>query len=377
MIMTLESIAMKETASFSALLSWLGKTPFHNLVVEPCLAELSLLCNFLDQWHASLITADSINIGLEIHHGPKIALDISIFGDQGLLSIPSINYPAFATNWLDFIGETGLRNCFSPHFVVEFDYQASGYCLMGLFVKCGLDTLSLEALMSSIEYYAKSRRIDLEKPLSSLASDEDMNAIRLIVEQLGMPCMIGFVDRGKCGIKLIIPIGLDKLTQCYDFCLMHYSSLIIHEMKSPDSFEAMLKNLLEHNKMIRISLDYDLEEGRLSEKLAFECFPFSKADKTQGQAVKDHSANSKYSLEFDSYFRGYAASMNMESNLPYGQKFISFNLVDERIMFLEHVHRKLTLSFSASEVKDYIMLRSLIPPGSETMSPPSSVHSEA
>jgi hypothetical protein len=377
MIMTLESIAMKETASFSALLSWLGKTPFHNLVVEPCLAELSLLCNFLDQWHASLITADSINIGLEIHHGPKIATDISIFGDQGLLSIPSINYPAFATNWLDFIGETGLRNCFSPHFVVEFDYQASGYCLMGLFVKCGLDTLSLEALMSSIKFYAQSRRIDLEKPPLSLASDEDMNAIRLIVEQLGMPRMIGFVDRGKCGIKLIMPIGLDKLTQCYDFCLTHYSSLIIHEMKSLDSFEAMLKNLLEHNKMIRISLDYDLEEGRLSEKLAFECFPFSKADKTQDKVVKDHSAYSKYPLAFDSYFRGYAASMNMESNLPYGQKFISFNLVDERIMFLEHVHRKLTLSFSASEVKDYIMLRSLIPPGSGTMSPLSSVHSEA
>ena len=375
--MTLESIAMKETASFSALLSWLGKTPFRNLVVEPCLADLSLLCNFLDQWHVSLITANSIAIMLEIHHGPRIAADVSIFGDQELLSIASINYPSFATNWFGFIGETGLRKCFSPHLIVELDYQDSGYSLMGLFVKCDLDTLSLEALMSSIEFYAQSRRIDLEKSPSSLASNEDMNAIRLIVEQLGMPRVIGFVDRGKCGIKLIIPIGLDKLTQCYDFCLMHYSSLIIHEMKSPDSFEAMLKNLLEHNKMIRISLDYDLEEGRLSEKLAFECFPFSKADKTQGQAVKDHSANSKYSLEFDSYFRGYAASMNMESNLPYGQKFISFNLVDERIMFLEHVHRKLTLSFSASEVKDYIMLRSLIPPGSGTMSPLSSVHSEA
>jgi hypothetical protein len=231
--------------------------------------------------------------------------------------------------------------------------------------------------MSSIEFYAQSRRIDLEKPPLSLASDEDMNAIRLIIEQLGMPRMIGFVDRGKSGIKLLIPIGLDKLTQCYVFCLTHYSDLIIHEMKSLDCFEAMLKNLLERNKTIRISLDYDLEEGRLSEKLAFECFPFSKAHTTQDKAGKDHPANSKCPLAFDSYFRGYAASMNMESSLPYGQKLVSFNLVEEQINFLEHFHRKLTLSFFASEVKDYIMLRSLIAPGSGTMSPPSTVHSEA
>jgi len=170
---------------------------------------------------------------------------------------------------------------------------------MGLFVKCDLDTLSLEALMNSIEFYAQSRRIDLGKTPSSLASDEDMNAIRLIVQQLGMPRVIGFVDRGKISIKLLIPIGLDKLTQCYDFCLTHYSGLIIHEMKSLVLFEAMLTNLLERNKMIRISLDYDLEEGRLSEKLAFECFPFSKAHATQDKAGRAHSVNSKYTLPFD------------------------------------------------------------------------------
>jgi hypothetical protein len=373
----LKKAGMKETALFSALLSWLGQTPFRDLVVEPCLADLSLLCNSIDQSHVSTITTDGINIGLEVHHGPKIATDISIFGNQGLLSIPSINYPAFATNWLDFIGEMGLQNCFSPHLIVEFDYQASGYSLMGLFVTSDLDALSLEALMSSIEFYAQSRRIDLKNPLSSLAFTEGMNGIRLIVEQLGVPSVIGFVDRGKSVVKLVIPIGLDKLMQCYNFCLTHYSDLIIHEMKSLDFFEVMLKNVFERNKKIRISLDYDLEEGRLSEKLAFECFPFSKADATQDEAGKNHSANSKYPLAFDSYFRGYATSVNMESNLPYGQKLVSFNFLEEQIMLLEHIHRKLTLSFSASEVKDYIMLRSLIPPGSGTMSPPSSVHSEA
>jgi len=67
----------------------------------------------------------------------------------------------------------------------------------------------------------------------------------------------------------------------------------------------------------------------------------------------------------------------MESNLPYGQKLISFNFAEEQIMLLAHIHRKLTLSFFASEVKDYIKLRSLNPSGTGTMSPPSSVHSEA
>lgn len=67
----------------------------------------------------------------------------------------------------------------------------------------------------------------------------------------------------------------------------------------------------------------------------------------------------------------------MESNLPYRQKLISFNFAEEQIMLLEHTHRKLTLSFFASEVKDYIKLRSLNPSGTGTMSPPSSVHSEA
>jgi len=162
-----------------------------------------------------------------------------------------------------------------------------------------------------------------------------------------------------------------------DFCLTHYSALIIHEMKSFDSFEVMLKSILEDNKRIRISLDYDLEEGQLSEKLAFECFPFSKADATQDRAGEDRSANSKCPFAFDSYFPGYTTSVNMEAKLPYGQKLVSFNLVDEQIMFLEHIHRKLTLSSFGSEVKDYIMLRSLIPPGSGTMSSPSSVHSEA
>ena len=377
MIVALGKAVMKETAPFSALLSWLGKTPFRDLVVEPCLADLSLLCNSIDQSHISTISADDINIWLEIHHGPKIATDISISGNQWLLSIPSINYPAFATNWLDFVGEMGLQNCFSPHLMVEFDYQASGYCLMGLFVTPGLATLSLEALMSSIKFYAQSRRLDLKNPLSSLAFAEGMNGIRLIVEQLGMPSVIGFVDRGKSVVKLLIPIGLDKLMQCYNFCLTHYSDLIIHEMKSLDFFEVMLKNLFERNKKIRISLDYDLEEGRLSEKLAFECFPFSKADTTQDKAGKDRSANSKYPLAFDSYFRGYATSVNMESNLPYGQKLVSLNFVEEQIMLLAHNHRKLTLSFFTSEVKDYIMMRSLIPPSSGTISPPSSVHSEA
>jgi hypothetical protein len=345
-IVALKKAGMKETAPFSALLSWLGQTPFRDLVVGPCLADLSLLCNSIDQSHVSTNLTDGINIGLEVHHGPKIATEISIFGNQGLLSIPSINYPAFATNWLEFIGEMGLQNCFSPDLCLEFDYQANGYCLMGLFVRSGLDALSLEALMCSIKFYSQSRRIDLKKPLSSLAFTEGMNGIRLFVEQLGMPSGIGFVDRGKSVVKLLIPIGLDKLAQCYDFCLTNYSDLIIHEMKSLDSYEAMLKNLLERNKKIVISLDYDLEEGRLSEKLAFECFPFSKADATQDEAGKNHSANSKYPLAFDSYFRGYATSVNMESNLPYGQKLVSFNFLEEQIMLLEHIHRKLTLSNS-------------------------------
>lgn len=254
MIVVLGKAVMKEAAPFSALLSWLGQTPFRDLVVEPCLADLSLLCNSIDQSHVSTITTDGINIGLEVHHGPKIATDISIFGNQELLSIPSINYPAFATNWLEFIGEMGLQNCFSPHLIVEFDYQASGYCLMGLFVTSGLDALSLEVLMSSIKFYSQSRRIDLKRPLSSLAFTEGMNGIRFIVEQLGMPNVIGFVDRGKSVVKLLIPIGLDKLMQCYNFCLTHYSDLIIHEMKGLDFFEVMLKNLFERNKKIRISL---------------------------------------------------------------------------------------------------------------------------
>jgi hypothetical protein len=170
MIVALGTGAMKEEAPFSALLNWLGKTHFRDLVVEPCLVELSLLCNFLDQSHDSIITVDGINIGLEIHHGQMITTYISIFGDHGLLSIPGISYPAFAANWLDFIRETGLQNCFSQHLTVEFDYQANGYCLMGLFVKSGLDVLSPEALMSSIDFYAQSRCIDLSKPSSRALS---------------------------------------------------------------------------------------------------------------------------------------------------------------------------------------------------------------
>ena len=190
---------------------------------------------------------------------------------------------------------------------------------------------------------------------------EGVNGIHPIIEQLGMPSGIGFVDRGISVVKLLITIGLDSLSQCYAFCLTHYSTLIIHEMKSLDFFKDMLIYLLERNKKIRISLDYDLEEGRLSEKLAFECFTFSGADSEHDKTGKEYSSNGRCPLDYDSYFRGHATSVSMESNLPYGQKLISFNFVEEQIMLLEHIHCKLTLSFLGSEVKNYIMLRSLIP----------------
>jgi hypothetical protein len=358
----MRTMGTERAASFTALLSWLEKTTFRNLMVEPCATDLGLLCNLLDLSHASLITSNTINIGLEIHHWRKGVTDISIFGGHELLAIPGINYPSFATKWPDHVGVSGLQKCFPSNLVVEFDHQDSGYRLMGLFQICDLKTLSLEAIANAIKFYAQSRRLDLGRSASTLASDENMIAIQLIMEQLGLPSMIGFVDRGQCGVKLLIPIGIDKLAECNKFCLKHYSRLIHQELKSIKIFETMLQSLLENNSMIQISLDYDLESGQLSEKIAFECFPLSKTDPDQKETNNDHRLDFKNLVVFGNYFHGYEMSVNTECNLPYGQKRPSLNLVQEQLMTLGYVHRKLTLSSFSSEVKDYIMLSSLIRP---------------
>jgi hypothetical protein len=231
---------------------------------------------------------------------------------------------------------------------------------MGLFQQCARDTANTGAIVEAIEYYSRFCQKETGAPVSAITARENSSAIRNIIDQLGLPGYIGFIARGKSAIKLIIPLDSASLTAARSFCLQYYSALLLKGLKSAENFELLLEELLA-NSVTRISLDFDLEKGRLSQRLGFECFAPQAVEAAPLSTTKAQQSNISSPSSAEKYFLGCAESFNLRRVLPYGQKRPSENLVEEEFLTLEHVHRKFVLSSTSAEIKDYILLSSVRP----------------
>ena len=342
--------------SFSALFSWFRKTRFSDLIIEDCASRLGLLLKAIDHTKA----LQDGGIFLEIHHGTKCITDISIFNGRELLAVSEIDLPQFARIWPEYVETLALQEIFISNIIVEFDYTENGYCFMGLFQQCARDTASTGAIVGAIEYYSHFCQKETGAPVSAITARENSFSIRNIIDQLGLPSYIGFIARDKSAIKLIIPLDSANLSAARTFCLQNYSTLLPEGLKSAENFELLLEELLA-NSMTRISLDFDLEKGKLSQRLGFECFSPHATDATSFANTKAQPSNFSSPSFAEKYFLGCAESFNLRRVLPYGQKRPSENLVDEEFLTLKHIHRKFILSSSSPEVKDYILLTSARP----------------
>ena len=337
--------------SFSALFSWFRKTRFSDLVFEDCASHLGLLFKAID--HTKALQGGGIF--LEIHHGAQSITDISIFNGKELLATLEIGLPRFAKTWPEYVEALALQEIFTSNIIVEFDYTENGYCFMGLFQQCARDTANTGAIAEAIEYYSHFCQKETGAPVSAITARENSSAIRNIIDQLGFPDYIGFIARGKSAIKLIIPLDSTNLPAARSFCLQHYSTLLLKGLKSAENFELLLEELLA-NSVTRISLDFDLEKGRISQRLGFECFAPQAVEATPLSTTKAQQSNISSPSSAEKYFLGCAESFNLRRVLPYGQKRPSENLVEEEFLTLEHVHRKFVLSSTSAEIKDYILL---------------------
>ncbi len=339
------------------LMSWLEGTHHRDIILESCAKNFGALCKSLDQ-PGTLLTS---NIGLEVHHYPKRLTDISIFGGKELLRLPGVVYPRFASEWGKYLGDQGSVEHFPPHLIGEFDHKENGYEMMGFFQMCTKQEGGIEAVVNAIRVYAETSISKQEpcQPKEFQSQAEDL--LRQTIEQLGSPDCIGFVDRGKRAIKLIISINQEDLPKAATFLQNQYSAILPREMQGAEKFERFLRTLLNSHELVRTSIDFELTANKPNDRVGFECVPIRSNESGPPQAHTDHTeedSSSWNSRLLEDWFNGYKESIALASRLPYGQKRPAANLIDEELLSLQHTHRKFTLATNSLTVKDYVLLGS-------------------
>ena len=341
----------------AALISWLEGTRHREIILEECAKNFAALCKALDQ--AGIVQESSI--GLEVHHHPRKLTDISIFGGKELLRMPGIVYPNFAIEWGEYLEGASVLEHFPPNLIAEFDHKANGYEMMGFFQRCSKQEGGIEAVVSAIRTFAETSisKQELCQPIEFTNQAEGL--LRQTIEQLGSPDYIGFVDRGKRAIKLIISINQENLAKAATFLQHQYSAILPKEIERAGGLERFLHTLLSSHELARTSIDFELTADKLKGKLAFECFPnrSNKSDPLQDPIDhKEEGSSSWNSQSLEECFHGYKESLALASRLPYGQKRPAANLIDEELLTIQHTHRKFTLATNYLSVKDYILLGS-------------------
>jgi hypothetical protein len=350
--------AKRAAMPLAALMSWLEGTHHREIILEACTKNLAALCKSLDQ--AGIVQAS--NILLEVHHHPRKLTDISIFGGKELLGVPGIVCPGFAGEWGEYLEGPSAMEHFPPNLIAEFDHKENGYEMMGFFQRCSKQEGGIEAVVNAIRMYAEtsiSKKDACEqKELQNLVED----LLRQTMEQLGSPDYIGFVDRGKRAVKLIISISQEDLPKAATFLRQQCSAILPREIEGAGGLERFLHALLSGYELVRTSIDFELTVNNLNDKLAFECFP-RRSHKSvaslapAGYTEEDNGSWNSHLLE--ECFHGYKESLALACKLPYGQKRPAANLIDEELLSLQHMHRKFMLTTNCLTVKDYILLGSL------------------
>jgi hypothetical protein len=339
-----------------ALMSWLEGTHHREIMLKACATNFGALCKNLEQSDTSV----AARIGLEVHHHPRRLTDISIFGGKELLRLQGVVYPRFAREWGKYLEEPGAVEHFPPHLIAEFDHKENGYEMMGFFQACSKQQGGIEAVVNAIRAFAETSIIKQESWQPKELQSQAEGMLRQTIEQLASPDYIGFVDRGKCAVKLIISISQEDLPKATTYLRHQYSAILPREMQGAGGLERFLRTLLNSHELVRTSIELDLTANKPNDKLAFECFPSRRSKSGSPQAPTDHAEEDSSSWSsnlLEERFKGYKESMALASRLPYGQKRPAANLVDDEMLSLRHTHRKFTLATNSLTVKDYILLK--------------------
>jgi hypothetical protein len=340
---------------YRSLFQWLSNTSIGLPIHRECDKQIVDLSDTLDS--SGCGQKPSAEVGLELDHDKQNKVDISIFGDRSLLNIPNIGYPVFAKKWDAHIRSNALERAFPDDLVVEFDYRTSGYKLMGFFQNCMHDHLDSATVMDALQYYASSR-VDEMGPSALVEPnkiEQSMLMLKNIVDTLGPPKFIGFVDRDMLAVKLVIPIEFGNLMQTLTFCSEYLLKQPVAAFPdSPARLREVLDAMLQGDRRPRISLDFDIGKACLLKRLSIE---FMSTSFSGASSANTSYASCQDEARLLSHLDGYAQSLEVRSKLPYGARRPTPNMLGEEVMTLHHVHSKLMLSEQKSAIKDYVIVR--------------------
>jgi hypothetical protein len=345
--------AKANSVTYYSLLKWLLNTPHRNLVSPACMDHAEQLFLLIDE---SIICNDAAWLILEVHQREKRVTDISLFGKHGLLTVPITDRPKFSTLWPEYIqGQQKGSQC-DADIWAEYDHTEAGYAFMGFFESCSSHDRDLAILSDWISFYIQCRELELGHCINKQLLQQNMDIISSAVEMLGYPAQIGFINRGKCAVKLVSEYSLDMIAGVAKFCRQHFSSGTLGQFSNSEILEQLLEDLCTNDSLPRISIDLDLVNGKLGSRLSLEEESTSHRGPSKVSSANADSGDTRplRIFPFPSYFDNYHKSKELELLLPYAERRPSPNLVDKEVLCIRHSHRKFILSDVGADIKDYI-----------------------
>jgi len=340
---------MGNDPSLTSLLDWLSSNSYNQILSHASIDSMRDLCRLVDA--KSLIISSCLL--LEIHQANHGLIGVSLRGGHSLLSIPGISYPSFAIDLVEYLAKN--YPTIDENIGVEFDRIGNGYKLMGFFQKYTDECHDLACVLDSISYYAYLRRNELKTQYGGIitSASKALAEIQCLIEAIGAPLFIGFIDRGMSAVKLVTNVTNSNLEAVVDFCDHYFHQIIASQLQSSNVLRCMIQNLLDTYKETRLSVDFDLTSATYVDRFSFE-FKHSREVSSKSIASEVLSDNLVSSFSFEDYFCDYSKSLRLSKSLPcYSTQPLSANLLESNFFVILHSHTKLSLSIAGAEVKDY------------------------
>jgi hypothetical protein len=340
---------MGNDPSLSSLLDWLGSQSHNKMLSQVSIESMRHLCRLVDTKNSNISSC----LLLEIHHANHGLIDLSLRGGHSLLSVPGISYPGFAFDLVDYL----KRNypTIDKNIGVEFDRVGNGYKLMGFFQKYTDECHNLACALDSIEHYAYLRKNELGTQYggSITSTSKSLTAIQCLIEAIGAPLFIGFIDRGMSAVKLVINVTKSNLESVVDFCDHYFHHIITSQLHGSNFLRCMIQNLLATHMEPRFSVDINLASATYIDRFSFE-FKLRREVSSESISSEFLTNNLGSNFSFEDFFCDYSKSLLLQKDLPiYSKRPLSTNSVESDFFAILHSHAKLSLSISCAEVKDY------------------------
>lgn len=316
----------------SALIHWLRQSPFSNLVLDDRYSSLESLNSLLDNSQAG--SREHQTMGIEIHHDDPGQADFGIFGDLSLTAIESISYPSGIQQWFDQIKAKSLEHSFPQKFWLEFDSDASGYRLMGLFQNCDRCSCDSDTIVELLLQHGD--------PKGFLAST---------LQQIGVPDWIGLIDRWQEYVKLVIPLHGEFSEPLAAFVARWFMPQLSNAGVSPEVMVKILQSWAD-NGLIRLSVDCRLTQDLPGRRLCFELFEREHESDSRHNPDAFQLLLERLHIPADQIIR----FQQLRGRLPHASKRPSFNLVDEDYFLLAASHAKICFDTDNVSLKDYLWL---------------------